>query len=400
MKIAILLWSPDISGGSYVIFKHASYLQNAGHEVSIITRDPVGPSDLAWFPEARKLSWATLEQAGGQSFDLAMATWWQTVFDLPRLHARQYAHFIQSLEDRFYPERLGGLRSVVQELYKLPLEQICITGWLEKRLSSLGQSPQVARNGIDKSIFTSTGPRIPKATPGSLRVLVEGPLGVAFKQVAQAIKLCNLAGLDDVWLLTSSDIDFYPGVDRVFSRIPLADTPLVYRSCDFLLKLSTVEGMFGPPLEMFHCGGTALTYAVTGHEEYMVHGYNSLVCGLGDKAGVLAGLRLLRDDRNLLARLRAAAQSTAAHWPDWERSSAGMARALENVMARGEENSFEAVSRIRQITGQYEQALTPSGPGGLLGRTRRAVQNSVKTRFPGVYRDVKNLIHRAEYYHA
>jgi hypothetical protein len=42
------------------------------------------------------------------------------------------------------------------------------------------------------------------------------------------------------------------------------DTPLVYRSCDILGKLSYVEGMFGPPLEMFHCGWTAIVYNVTG----------------------------------------------------------------------------------------------------------------------------------------
>jgi hypothetical protein len=51
----------------------------------------------------------------------------------------------------------------------------------------------------------------------------------------------------------------------------------VYRSCDDILKLSLVESMFGPPLEMFHCGGTAIVYNVTGHDEYIVHGRNALV---------------------------------------------------------------------------------------------------------------------------
>ena len=51
----------------------------------------------------------------------------------------------------------------------------------------------------------------------------------------------------------------------------------IYRSCDVIVKLSYVEGMFGPPLEMFHCGGTSIVYDVTGHDEYIVHGKNGLV---------------------------------------------------------------------------------------------------------------------------
>ena len=58
----------------------------------------------------------------------------------------------------------------------------------------------------------------------------------------------------------------FPGVDRVLSRVPIDRTGTVYRSCDVLMKLSRVEGMYSPPLEMFHCGGTVVTYDVTGHE--------------------------------------------------------------------------------------------------------------------------------------
>ena len=65
--------------------------------------------------------------------------------------------------------------------------------------------------------------------------------------------------------------------DRVFERVAVESTPVIYRSCDVLVKLSQVEGMYGPPLEMFHCGGTVVTYDVTGHEEYVEHGVNGLV---------------------------------------------------------------------------------------------------------------------------
>ena len=71
------------------------------------------------------------------------------------------------------------------------------------------------------------------------------------KNVPKTIEICRESEADEIWLLTSSAVDTYEGVDRVFSRLPIEDTAKVYRSCDVLVKLSLVEGMFGPPLEMF-----------------------------------------------------------------------------------------------------------------------------------------------------
>jgi glycosyltransferase involved in cell wall biosynthesis len=110
---------------------------------------------------------------------------------------------------------------------------------------------------------------------------VEGPLGVSYKNVEKTIELCRQAEVDEIWLLTSSEVTDYPGVNRCFSRVPITETAAIYRSCDLLVKLSYVEGMFGPPLEMFHCGGTALVYDVTGHDEYIRHQQNSIVVPRG-----------------------------------------------------------------------------------------------------------------------
>jgi len=94
---------------------------------------------------------------------------------------------------------------------------------------------------------------------------------VFFKNVEKTIELCLQSDADEIWLLTSTEISEYPGVDKCFSRVAIEKTPEIYRSCDVLVKLSYVEGMFGPPLEMFHCGGTAIVYDVTGHDEYIKH---------------------------------------------------------------------------------------------------------------------------------
>ena len=96
-----------------------------------------------------------------------------------------------------------------------------------------------------------------------------------------------------------------------------------------LVKLSRVEGMYGPPLEAFHMGATCVTTEVTGHEEYVEHGVNALVCDWDDPRGTARQLDLLARDRVLLHRLRLGALDTARTWPTWEQAGEFMAGALK-----------------------------------------------------------------------
>ena len=91
--------------------------------------------------------------------------------------------------------------------------------------------------------------------------------------------------------------------------------------------------MFGPPLEIFHCGGTAIVFDVTGHDEYIVDGQNACVVRRGDMDGVVATLRRLLDDRAELAKLKAGAQKTAKAWASWDESSAAFRDWVESALA-------------------------------------------------------------------
>lgn len=82
MKCAFLLESPDISGGTYVIFEHAIRMAKRGNIITIITEEPIDKNRLNWYPEARKLSWMTYKMAKSINFDIVIATWWHTVYKL------------------------------------------------------------------------------------------------------------------------------------------------------------------------------------------------------------------------------------------------------------------------------------------------------------------------------
>lgn len=137
--------------------------------------------------------------------------------------------------------------------------------------------------------------------------------------------------MDEIWLLTSSDITKYHGVDRVFSKVPIHQTPAIFRSCDVLVKLSYIEGMFGPPLEMFHCGGTAIVYDVTGHDEYIVHNQNSYVVARDNEEEVVNLLRKLKNDPDELQRLKRGARQSAEKWIDWQGATLEFEKALKKI---------------------------------------------------------------------
>jgi len=387
MNIAFLLGSPGISGGTNVILEHASLLQKSGHRVSVVLENDVSQSELSWHSAGEAITIVSLDRARAFHFDCAIATWWQSVSLLCHLKATRYVYFVQSIESRFFPDEddstfekrdISVIKDWIESTYRYPLPIITEARWIQHYLEKkYNHSPKLVRNGIRKDIYRSSGPVVSPRRPGQLRVLVEGPFGVFYKNVEKTIKLCQTAEVDEVWLLTSSKIDNYPGVDRCFSQVPIKDTAAIYRSCDVLVKLSTVEGMFGPPLEMFHCGGTAIVYDVTGYDEYIVHEQNALVVKTGNDEQVGVYLGELKNDKEMLDRLKKGAAETASSWPDWPASSAAFYDALEVICRRVQnvsqnlliehneyfltvrENSFRA-RELQRLSERESNSLAPA----------------------------------------
>lgn len=334
-KICFLVGSMAISGGTYVIVQHAAYLHDKGYQVTLAVQESFTEETLAWHDKATRLRCVPIDLAKSETFDLVIATWWKTALEMHHFNALRYAYFVQSIESRFYPATEAPLRALVDATYQLPGAYVTEATWICDHLhTNYGHDVTLVRNGIRKDIYSKTGPvlvpRDPKVPP---RVLVEGYFGVPFKNTALGVRLAREAGARDIWVLTGTPVKWVPRVSRLFSRVPMIVTPEIYRSCDILVKLSTVEGMFGPPLEIFHCGGTAIVFDVTGHDEYIVNGHNACVVRRGDMDGVVAVLRRLLNDRSELARLQAGALQTAEAWASWDESSSAFRDWVETALA-------------------------------------------------------------------
>jgi O-antigen biosynthesis protein len=335
VKICFLLNDLQLSGGITVVLEHARRLSTA-HDMDV-TLVRTNASDESWsYPHLRGLDVKTLGDARELRFDVAIATWWETVYALPELEAARSAYFVQSLEDRFY-QRGHVERFLAAATHDLPLSFITEANWIKEVLGELQPETPCfyVRNGIAKDIFVQP-PEPPRSDERQLRVLVEGNPTAWFKGVRDAADAVRATTMPiQTTLVTPARPHMKSiGFDRVVGPLSHEEMAAAYAETDVVLKLSRVEGMFGPPLEGFHRGATAVVTPVTGHDEYVVHGWNAVVVDWDDPAGTARWLDLLATDRGFLDFLRRNALATARAWPSWDDAAIEMARALKEIRSR------------------------------------------------------------------
>jgi O-antigen biosynthesis protein len=349
VKVAFLVNDLQLSGGVGVVVQHARQLSKIeGWDVTLVlVRDEEGPS---WhgYEHLPHLHVRAREQALSEHYDVAVATWWETTFTLFELSADRYACFVQSLEDRFYrhdeAERMGAGLTL-----DLPVAFITEARWILDTLAGLrpDASCYLVHNGIDKDAFAPLE-RAPVNTADPLRVLVEGSPSSWFKHVHEAIHAAGAMREPHHVTVVCGDRKALGEVvaDAVVGPLSHREMADLYGRTDVVLKLSSVEGMFGPPLEGFHRGATCVVTPVTGHDEYVEHGWNGLLTDWDDLRGTARQLDLLARDRELLHFLRTNALETARAWPSWEQSSQFMAAALRAIAREPPPDATAAAARL------------------------------------------------------
>ncbi len=289
MNVAFLVNDLQLSGGVGVVVEHARQLPRHGIAATLVlAREQEDPD---WrFRGLGEVEVLSLADARARRFDVALSTWWETTAALFELDAAHRGAFVQSLEDRFYrrdePQRLGA--ALAQDL---PVHVVTEARWIAQTLEELRGEQRVlyVRNGIAKDVFTAPDTlAVRRGEP--LRIVIEGNPHVWFKGVGEALAAVRAMTQPRHVTLVSGvrDVDT-AGADEIVGPLSHEQMAQLYARSDVVLKLSRVEGMFGPPLEGFHCGATCVVTAVTGHEEYVEHGVNGLRRRLGRPARDVAG---------------------------------------------------------------------------------------------------------------
>ena len=328
MRIAFVLNDLRLSGGVNVVLQYASRIaEGNSHEVALVVRD-----DARYGWAERFLSHVEvipLEESKSHTFDIAVATYWETVLLLGHVHSQSFVWFCQLYEDRFFPDRNPNI-ATMQIVGSLPIPAITEATWIKNLLMSENpdRSVELVLNGIDKAVFfpADTDDR----PSDSFRVLIEGPLEPESKGTALALSgalgaqlATDITHVGSEPLTTSDDrYRFIP------SSLSFQEMGQLYREHHVLVKTPVAEGMFGPPLEAFHCGTPAIVTPVSGSEEYIVHDYNAWVVGWSNPDQLSAAIDALAEDPEHWQKLSSGALATAAQWPTWEDQAQSFERAL------------------------------------------------------------------------
>jgi glycosyltransferase involved in cell wall biosynthesis len=355
VKVAFLLPDFSLSGGAGIVVQHARQLSlHHGFEV-VLVRTKV-PTGREWsYSGLGDVRTADVFDVLDEEFDVAVATWWETAISLFDLRASRYAYFLQLFENSHYepgaPETPGFALTV-----GLPVRYLTAARWIRDLTEQLqpGSRSHYVRSGMDKSVW-AVPDAIEPAVDGPLRIVIEGSLSLYRKGTPHAVEAVRLMREPHhVTLVTPEPPEggTVEGVDVVTGALPHPELAALFGASHVLLKLSRAEGMYGPPLEGFHCGCTVVTNPVTGHDDYIVHDENGLVVDWDDPVGTARALDLLARDRVLLHRLRLGALETARAWPDWEQASTFMAGALRAIASEPPPSARSAGQRLAHEIGQ------------------------------------------------
>lgn len=311
MKIAYLLPDINISGGSAVVLRHLVELKLLGHDVCVVTMF----GDVSEVEhKGILLTVKNYAEVKGYEFEILVATHWSTVKSVLDSRANRKIYFVQSDERRFGHESLDSFMEC-QKTYTSPMLFMTEAKWIQRWLKEeFDKDAYYVPNGIDTEIFKKN---TEVSKHKKKRILVEGNVNLAFKGVMLALMAVQDIPDTEVWLVSSYGIppkDYR--YDKFLHSVPLEQMKDIYSSCDVFIKMSRVEGFFGPPLEAMACGTPVVVAKCTGYDEYIKDGYNALVVNEGDYLSARDRVLKILNDKQISKKLIKNGISTSKEW-DW-----------------------------------------------------------------------------------
>lgn len=353
-RILFAVGSLAISGGTNLIFQYAKELKDAGAEVTLAYM--LGSSkDADWHNFGSLFRTKPLTKVGDEMFDLAIATWWPTIYELPKINASRFLYFVQSLESRFAlnsSDRWSEVKAAGTYLFDIPM--VTVASWLQNLLISETRTPTwFVRNGVDKTLFPIAD-RPKTIGRGKPIILVEGSLGVGMKAVDQTLEMLRYVEGIEVWHVTPEKRGGSPSADKIFEKVPISKMSEIYSQASLFVKMSRVEGMFGPPLEAFHSGTPGLFGKVTGFDEYLVDDYNCKLVEVDDFENAINNIRNLVSDRELYSQLSSGALETARQWPSMKDTSTEFLAACFAVLHMNFDSTL-TTGKIKKFEGKFSE---------------------------------------------
>lgn len=350
MKINFVLPSMGNSGGIDVVYKYADLLTKDGHDVTVYKELAASNMHRYKNPIKNKVHqiYCTIKgiiakkQAANpldkfvfylnnrsvQDADVIIATAWPTAYKINMLadSKGKKFYFIQDYE-------IWDNDNIAKETYKLPLNKIVISTWINKRIKQdldIGPFP-ILYNGIDTSVYHNNHSQKNNAEVNFLMLNHTLPKkGVgngleAYEKISEKYSNCKLRmfGMCDRSNLPSY-VEYYqnPSKEKIVE---------LYSTSDIFIFPSVEEGWGLAPLEAMACG-----CAVVGTQTGFVldlgcHEENIMISAPGNVNEMVDNIIKLIEKRELCDQLKKEAINTAKSLV-WNNSAIKLVALLKESM--------------------------------------------------------------------
>ncbi len=357
LKINILLYHPGLGGGDRVVAIYADYLRKRGHDVVLTGLKPPRTrirKSISDFVRTGKLPGRghqkthydhvgldvavanapkTISNDDLPDADVVIATFWLTAEWATALSPTKGApvYFIQNYESLFPhsdPER-------VDETYRLPMQKIVISKWLDTLMREKFHAPPIALIPNSVNIDQFFAPHREKnRTPcvgflyGDSKIKGVDVTLRAIEKIRSKIPALKVISFGSGPI--SSNLRLPSGCTYYLSpeQHKIRD---IYAQCDVWMCGSRMEGFHLPPMEAMACRCPVVSTAVGGPEDVIENGKQGYIVPIEDSDALAENtLRILQGDDAGWRRMSDAAFSIATGY-SWEDAGARFEKALLEV---------------------------------------------------------------------
>jgi len=365
MRVTFLLpgESREPCGGNKVVYEYANYLARKGHSVTVVhpafllMGEPLIRLGLkhnirtvrtilsylqnkvtgnfkptAWFEvlSSVQLLWVpSLAARYIPDADIVFAGAWQTaewVEQLPPSKGKKF-YLIQHLETWAGPENR------VMATWKMPLEKITISRWLQGIAESLGETAHLVHNGLDFERFGVTN-ALDSRDPNN--ILMSYHQHIPWKGSADGMAAFEIAHKQEPRLrltmfgtsLAPSNLPFGVEYHQNPAQSKLHD---LYNKASIFISPSWTEGFSLPPAEALQCGAALVLTDIPGRNAYAFNEQTALLSPIKDPEAMAANILRLVRDPDLRLRLARDGHDKIQEFT-WERAGSSLETILLNSL--------------------------------------------------------------------
>lgn len=345
MKIAIALPCSGRYpiGGFRIVYEHANRLALSGHSVTVFHATNIDYNKSSFIKRLKSLllflrnkytgmyrptAWFKLDSRvktecsmsiripSARSFDVAIATAWQTAAPISRSNAKRKYYFIQHFED------WDNDATSVIESWKLPLVKIAISQWLRQLIEKYGDVCHLVPNAIDADFFHPKSP-IEDRDPRSVLIQLHPKEWKGSADALEAVKILRSQG-DEIELVLfgiPDDRDFAIDGPYRYVRNPSQDMLRdLYGTAAIFVAASWTEGWGLTPHEASACGAAVVATDINGHREFLEHNVSALLSPPKDAQALARHIKQFLDNETLRCRIAHAGCVTANRFT-WKNTS-------------------------------------------------------------------------------